>query len=82
MSLAAQTAKTASNWNLALTLNWFIGQLEEAQAAGRQGIPLGTALDMINDCLSDLERKRIALANEPRVKLELAHHPKLAEVLS
>jgi hypothetical protein len=82
MSLASQTARTASNWNLALTLTHFIGELEAAKAAGRQSITPDTALSLINDTLTELETKRLRLVNEPRVKAELAGRPELAEALS
>lgn len=82
MSLASQTARTASNWNLALTLNWFVLELEASKSAGRAGLSIDTALAMINDHLSDLEHTRISLINDERVKRELANDRSLAEVLS
>jgi hypothetical protein len=81
MSLASQTAKTASNMNLALTLNWFIGEMEGSQRSGRAGMSLDTALSMINEHLTDLEAKRVALVNEPRVKREIETNPQLEEVV-
>lgn len=79
MSLASQTAKTASNMNLALTLNWFIGELELSQSQGRAGLSIATALDMINENLSSLERERQRLLNDERIKREMPH---FSEVLS
>ena len=73
MSLASQTARNASNMNLALTLNWFVGELELSQREGRAGLSIATALDMLNDHLSSLERERARLMNDERVKQEMPH---------
>jgi hypothetical protein len=81
MSLASQTAKTASNMNLALTLNWFVRELEDSRKA-RVDLPIDTALDMINMHLTELEQERVRLINDERVKRELANDKTLAEVLS
>ena len=82
MSLATQTAKNASNMNLALTLNWFVGELEVSQREGRAGLSIATALDMLNDHLSSLERERARLLNDERVQRELHDDSRLAELLS
>jgi hypothetical protein len=83
MSLASQTARTASNWSLALTLTHFIGELEAAKRDGRAGLSIDTALEIINDKLTALEAKRVKMLDEPRVKAELAACPEqLAEVVS
>ena len=82
MSLASQTARAASNMNLALTLNWFVGELELSQREGRAGLSIATALDMLNDHLSSLERERARLLNDERVKRELNDDSRLAEMLS
>jgi hypothetical protein len=82
VSLASQTAKTASNMNLALTLNWFVRELEDSHRAGRADLPINTALDMINMHLTELEQERVRLINDERVKRELANDKTLAEVLS
>jgi len=78
VSLAADTAKSASNWNLALTLNWFIGVLEKSS---ERVAPI-VALDMIHEHLSSLERGRIQLINEERIARELQTSNTLAEVLT
>lgn len=80
MSLASDTATRASNMNLALTLNWFVHELELSQRAGRAGISITTALDMINEHLADLERQRVQLVNSVRAHGELTKG--IAEVLS
>ena len=82
MSLASQTARAASNMNLALTLNWFVGELELSQREGREGLSIATALDMLNDHLSSLERERARLLNDERVQRELHDDSRLAELLS
>ena len=82
MSLASQTARAASNMNLALTLNWFVGELELSQREGRAGLSIATALDMLNDHLSSLERERARLLNDARVQRELNDDSRLAELLS
>ena len=82
MSLASQTARAASNMNLALTLNWFVGELELSQREGRAGLSIATALDMLNDHLSSLERERARLLNDERVQRELNDDSRLAELLS
>ena len=82
MSLASQTARAASNMNLALTLNWFVGELELSQREGRAGLSIATALDMLNDHLSSLERERTRLLNDERVQRELHDDNRLAELLS
>lgn len=82
MSLASQTARAASNMNLALTLNWFVGELEVSQREGRAGLSIATALDMLNDHLSSLERERARLLNDERVQRELHDDSRLAELLS
>ena len=82
MSLASQTARAASNMNLALTLNWFVGELELSQREGRAGLSIATALDMLNDHLSSLERERARLLNDERVQRELHDDSRLAELLS
>ena len=82
MSLASQTARNASNMNLALTLNWFVGELELSQREGRAGLSIATALDMLNDHLSSLERARARLLNDERVQRELHDDSRLAELLS
>ena len=78
MSLAAQTANTASNMNRSLTLAVVIDALEKAQGRYVESTAL---LELINDDLSTREVKRIELVNEPRVKAELADNPQLREVL-
>ncbi len=78
MSLAADTARGASNMNLALTLNWFIGVLEKSS----ERVAPQVALEMINEHLASLERRRSQLINEERIALELRDSATLAEVLT
>ncbi len=78
MSLAADTAKTASNMNKALTLDYFIYSLEKSSPT----VNSKTLLEMIHDHLSDLERVRLQFANDERLKTEMRNNTSLAEVLS
>jgi hypothetical protein len=75
-------AKTASNMNLALTLNWFLDVLEKARLAGRHDISPENALSMIHIKLYALEKRRLELLEQERIKRELSDNPQLAEVLS
>jgi hypothetical protein len=76
MSLAAETAKTASNMNKALTLNYVIKTLEESHERFAPGV----LLDMINENLTSLGRTRLRLLEEQRIAA--ANASELAEVLS
>ena len=55
VSLASETARTASTYNMALTLYWLIGVLEESH----ERIAPEIALEMIHGQLASLERLRI-----------------------
>lgn len=70
MSLASDTARTASNQTMALTLYWFIGQLEESKAKCRYGISIDTALGMITDKLAAFEETRRLACVDERLKKE------------
>lgn len=66
MSLAADTAKLASNQTMAITLFWFIGVLEKSS----DRIAPSVALKMINEKLSAFERVRIDTINAERIQIE------------
>jgi len=73
MSLAADTARTASNMNKSLTLDYFIHALEareREQPAERQRVGVATLLDMIHAHLSDLENIRRQVINRDRIARE------------
>lgn len=80
MSIAADVARTASNMNLALTLNWFIAKMESTQREfNRESFPVCTALEMIAEHLTGLERERLQLLQQDRLARE---SNELAEVLT
>lgn len=66
MSLASQTARTSTNQSMALTLHWFIHELEKSS----RPLQPAEALNIINDRLSLYERSRLQKAERERIASE------------